>query len=48
MKSICNSTREDRMQAGDILCKEGYIGAKCKSCDFNGKRSKVNETYYQK
>ena len=46
MKGICNATREDRMKSGDDLCKQGYSGANCKSCDFDGKRLGTNETYY--
>ena len=30
------------MKAGDHLCKEGYSGAKCKSCDFYGERPSSN------
>jgi len=48
MKHVCNATIEDRMKEGDHLCKEGYSGAKCKSCDFHGTKSNNNETYYCK
>ena len=47
MQHICNSTRKNRMTEGDHLCKLGYSGVKCLSCDFYGKRSKTNETYYK-
>jgi len=42
MKSICSSSRENRMKGGNALCQDGYLGAKCKGCDYYGEYSKNN------